>query len=195
MIFFNWTIQRWRSCKSSNPTYEPQHDKTCKMSVRPAKTRVSLGICPVWSVFSVRLKKPWVLSYPMSTSRCPCWSMSSPRAVTLLVLSCCGSYLFHFINPVPWKILEHCSNSYLEIWHVLMHEKRKSYLYTKQNYSSKFFCLTMLEWDTNLLKRPMKDCTICSVSGTPICTLRDWKRVRKNVIKQSTTSAREIAFI
>ena len=29
--------------------HEPRHDKTSKMRVRPAKTRVSLGICPVWS--------------------------------------------------------------------------------------------------------------------------------------------------
>ena len=30
-------------------TYEPPHDKTNKMTVRPAKTQISLGICPVWS--------------------------------------------------------------------------------------------------------------------------------------------------
>ena len=30
-------------------TYEPQHDKTNNMSVRPAKTQISLGIRPVWS--------------------------------------------------------------------------------------------------------------------------------------------------
>ena len=29
--------------------YEPWHDKTNKMSVRPAKTQISLGIHPVWS--------------------------------------------------------------------------------------------------------------------------------------------------
>ena len=29
--------------------YEPQYDKTNKMSVRPAKTQISLGICPVRS--------------------------------------------------------------------------------------------------------------------------------------------------
>ena len=34
---------------------EPWHDKTNKVSVRPAKTQISLGICPVWSVFTVRL--------------------------------------------------------------------------------------------------------------------------------------------
>ena len=33
---------------------EPQHDKTNKMSVRPVKTQISLGIRPVWSVFAVR---------------------------------------------------------------------------------------------------------------------------------------------
>ena len=33
--------------------YEPRHDKTNKMSVRPAKTQISLGIRPVWSEFSL----------------------------------------------------------------------------------------------------------------------------------------------
>ena len=28
--------------------YELRHDKTNKMSVRPVKTQISLGICPVW---------------------------------------------------------------------------------------------------------------------------------------------------
>ena len=39
------------------------------MSVRPAKTQISLGIRPVWSVFAARMKKPWVLSYPVSAWR------------------------------------------------------------------------------------------------------------------------------
>ena len=38
-----------------------------KWHVRPAKTQISLGICPVWSVFAVCMKKYWVLSYPLST--------------------------------------------------------------------------------------------------------------------------------
>ena len=33
--------------------YEPPHDETNKMTVRPAKTRISLVIRPVWSVFAV----------------------------------------------------------------------------------------------------------------------------------------------
>ena len=63
--------------------YEPRHDKT-KMSVRPAKTQISLGTRPVWSVFAVRMKKPWILSYPLNAQRrliklsgCPGWSESS----------------------------------------------------------------------------------------------------------------------
>ena len=37
-------IQCSHSCQS-----EPRHDKTNKMSVRPAKIQISLGIRPVWS--------------------------------------------------------------------------------------------------------------------------------------------------
>ena len=33
--------------------YEPQNDKTNKMTVRPGKTQISLGIRPVWSESSV----------------------------------------------------------------------------------------------------------------------------------------------
>ena len=34
---------------------EPWHDKTNKVTVFPAKTQISLGIRPVWSVFTVPL--------------------------------------------------------------------------------------------------------------------------------------------
>ena len=60
--------------------FEPRHDKTNKVSVRPAKTQISLGIHPVWSVFAVCMKKAKVLSYPLSAQRrlirlgrCPGW--------------------------------------------------------------------------------------------------------------------------
>ena len=43
--------------------------KSTKWSLRPAKTQISLGIHPVWWVFVVRMKKAWVLSYPMSRRR------------------------------------------------------------------------------------------------------------------------------
>ena len=41
---------------------EPPHDKTNKMTVRPAKTQISLGICPVWSESS--LCALWVAKDP-----------------------------------------------------------------------------------------------------------------------------------
>ena len=45
----------WKNFKSVTITewYEPRHDKTNKMSVRPVKIRISLGIRPVWSEFSL----------------------------------------------------------------------------------------------------------------------------------------------
>ena len=46
----------------TNPRYcstmEPRHDKTNKVSVRPAKTQISLGIRPVWSESSLYVQ--WV---------------------------------------------------------------------------------------------------------------------------------------
>ena len=33
--------------------HEPRHDKTHKVTVRPAKTQISLGIRPVWSEASL----------------------------------------------------------------------------------------------------------------------------------------------
>ena len=39
--------------------------KPTKWLLRPAKTQISLDIRPVWSVFAVRMKKHWVLSYPL----------------------------------------------------------------------------------------------------------------------------------
>ena len=47
-------------------TFEPRHDKTSKMSVRPAKIQISLGIHPVWSASSL--------------SGCPGWFASSMGA-------------------------------------------------------------------------------------------------------------------
>ena len=57
--FFNYhqiptlSVALYRT-SSDAAEHEPRHDKTNKMSVRPAKTQISLGIHPVWSVFAVR---------------------------------------------------------------------------------------------------------------------------------------------
>ena len=42
---------------------EMRHDKTIKVTVRPAKTQISLDI------FAVRMKKAWVRSYPLIAQR------------------------------------------------------------------------------------------------------------------------------
>ena len=79
---------------------EPPHEKTNKMTSAPNETSNQPGHPPsLTSVFAVRKKKPWVLSYPLSEQRrlirpggCPGWSEFSLDAhVTLLVLSCTGS--------------------------------------------------------------------------------------------------------
>ena len=47
---------------------EPPRDKTNKMACAPSEDSV-FSIRPVWSVFTVHMKKAWVLSYPFSAQR------------------------------------------------------------------------------------------------------------------------------
>ena len=54
-------------CEDSR--HEPSMTKPTKWHVHPARTQISLGIHPVWSVFAVRMKKALVLSYPLSAQR------------------------------------------------------------------------------------------------------------------------------
>ena len=90
--------QRFRSI------YEPRHDKTNKVTVRPAKTQISLGIRPVWSESS--LCAQWVAK-DLSFLHAVCedsdqtgrmsrliWVFAG-RTTILLVLSCCGSFMLH----------------------------------------------------------------------------------------------------
>ena len=60
--------------------------KPTKWPLCPAKTRISLDVCPVWSIFAVHLKKAWV-----RLGRCPGWSES------LLGTS-------HFVGFVMWRL-------------------------------------------------------------------------------------------
>ena len=82
-------------------TFEPRHDKTNKMSVRPAKTQIRLGIRPVRSESS--LCAQWVAKDPSflladsesadQTGRMPrLISVFAGRTLILLVLSCRGSF-------------------------------------------------------------------------------------------------------
>ena len=88
--------------------YEPRHDKTNKIGVRPAKIQISLGIRPVWSESS--LCAEWVAKDPSflhadsedsdqtGRMRRLIWDFAG-RTVASLVLSCRGSYV-----PFPFGI-------------------------------------------------------------------------------------------
>ena len=58
-------------------SFEPPHDKTNKMTCTQQRL-ISMGMCPVWSVFAVHMKKPLVLSYPtqIRLGRCQGWSFA-----------------------------------------------------------------------------------------------------------------------
>ena len=60
---FNTKLRRVISTEAI--TNEPPHDKTNNMAVRPVKTQLSLGMPSLIRVFVVRMKKAWVLSYPL----------------------------------------------------------------------------------------------------------------------------------
>ena len=107
----HFEFKSWLQCFCTLPqliffqetAYEPRYDKTNKMSVRPAKTRISLGIRPVWSESLLSawrnlgsLATHWVHSKDTDQT----WQMPrliwvfAGRTLILLVLSCRGSYLF-----------------------------------------------------------------------------------------------------
>ena len=113
---------------------DPQHDKTNKMSVRPAKTQISLGIRPVWSESSLSawrklgsLATHWAHSEDSDQS----WRMHrlirvfAGRTLILLVLSCRG------LNDIPvqhlydWEGL--CSLRLLDILAGLKTNAKTSY--------------------------------------------------------------------
>ena len=92
---------------------EPRHDNTNKVSVRPAKTQISLGIRPVWSESS--LCAQWVAKDPRflhadsensdQTGRMPrlIWVFTG-HTLTLLVLSWGGSHLKKYRNKWLWNM-------------------------------------------------------------------------------------------
>ena len=100
----------WKMYRLESNKYEPRHDKTNKLSVRPAKIQISLGIRPVRSVFAVRMKKAWVLSYPLSAQRrlirlggCPGWSELGENSFCWFCHVVAHILFCHF-NVVAFKI-------------------------------------------------------------------------------------------
>ena len=96
LAFFFLYLVPWPIRKS----LEPRHDKTNEMNVRPVKTQISLGICPVW--LESWLCAQWVAKHLRflhadskasdQTGQMPSliWVFAG-RTLILLVLSCCGS--------------------------------------------------------------------------------------------------------
>ena len=72
LLFSNWLSEvkvdernRYNQIIWACAWQNQQNDLCAQRRLRSAWAS-SLGICPVWSVFVVRLKKPWVLSYTLS---------------------------------------------------------------------------------------------------------------------------------
>ena len=107
----NITSVLYFETKKNTQTYEPRHDKTNKVSVRPAKTRISLGIRPVWSESSL---STWRKLGSLAThwAHSEDWSDWMPRLIwvfaghtlILLVLSCCSSYYEKRHHQANWTV-------------------------------------------------------------------------------------------
>ena len=121
--------QRWRSKTKSPSLFEPPYDKTKKMVCALKEDSDQPRHPPsLIRVFAVRMKKAWVLSYPLRTQRrlirlggCPDWSeFFAGCTLILLVLSWGGSLVFLVSGiciPI-WTLFFHC-----EYW-TQMHESR-----------------------------------------------------------------------
>ena len=95
-----YLVVGYRSGANNPKSLEPRHDNTNKMTVRPAKTQISLGIRPVWSESLLCAqgvaKDPSLLHADSEdsdqTGRMPrlIWVFAGPTVI-LLILSCRGS--------------------------------------------------------------------------------------------------------
>ena len=111
-------------CSRKKKTYEPRHVKTNKVTMRPAKTQFSLGIRPVWSESSLsawRKLRPLATQWAHSedsdqTGRIPrpIWVFAG-HTVSLLVLSCRGSYGVKYVGWQKQKRLINMSILYFDI--------------------------------------------------------------------------------
>ena len=122
---------------------ERRHDKTNKMSVRPAKTQISLGICQydqsslsAWRNLG-SLATLWAHSEDSDqTGRMPrlIWVFAG-RTATLLVLSCRGSYhpvsaninfiILYMSEQINVKLTKqiHITHNFLTLSHIVEEQK------------------------------------------------------------------------
>ena len=106
----HWVLHSLLEARASNYSWKKEMShlmtKPSKWHVHPAKTQINLGICPVWSIFAVCMKKAWVRVHSEGsdqTGRMPrlIWVFAG-RIVILLVLSWGSSNLFHR-NSSAWE--------------------------------------------------------------------------------------------
>ena len=90
-----WSFFNFVSCSIRIVTkpYELRHDKTNKMSVCPAKTPIS---CLRW----VGMKKPWVLSYPLSAQRGLWLDWADAQADLSLCWAHSFCWFYHFVAHI-----------------------------------------------------------------------------------------------
>ena len=115
---------------------EPWHDKTNKVTVRQAKTQISLDICPVWS--ESLLCSQWVAEDPSflhadsedsdQTGWMPrlIWVFAG-RTLSLLVLSCRCSYCIGNESAIHSQI----SLKKLKNFNLIFYRKYFNYFYRK----------------------------------------------------------------
>ena len=77
---------------------EPRHDKTNKMSVRPAKTQISLGIRPVWSESSLSAWRKLDWSESSLGAQSLCWICHVAALILFYLFIYLLIYLWHFIK-------------------------------------------------------------------------------------------------
>ena len=87
--------------RENKPHLEPPHDKTNKMTYVPSEDSNQPGHPPnLIRVFTVRMKKPWVLSYPLSAQR----RLLSDWVDTQADLSLCWVHS-HFVGFVMRQLI------------------------------------------------------------------------------------------
>ena len=106
--------------------FEPPHDKTNKMSFAPSEDSDQTGHPPsLTRVFVFRMKKAWVLSYPLSAQRrtmirlggCPGWSESSLGAQPL----CLFCHVAAHLSVIDWSVTSLTwSVALLIVFHILI---------------------------------------------------------------------------
>ena len=100
----------------------PRHDKTNKMSVHPAKTQISRI-----SVFAVRMKKAWVLSYQLSAQR-RLWSDWADAQADLSLRWAHSHFVGFVMSRLKWlnrssdtkRLRAYLASAHVKEWHLCM---------------------------------------------------------------------------